>query len=31
MAKAHLKSKVQITGELKGDTLVIAKIIDIKD
>lgn len=31
MAKAHLKGKVQITGELKGDTLVIAKIIDIKD
>jgi len=31
MAKAHLKGKVQITGELKGDTLHIAKIVDIKD
>ena len=31
LAKAHLKGKVQITGELKGDTLHIAKIIDIKD
>ena len=31
LAKAHLKGKVQITGELKGDTLHIAKIVDIKD
>ena len=31
MVKQHLKGKVQITGELKGDTLHIAKIIDIKD
>jgi hypothetical protein len=31
LAKQHLKGKVQITGELKGDTLHIAKIIDIKD
>lgn len=31
LAKAHLKGKVQVTGELKGDTIVIAKIIDIKD
>ncbi len=31
LAKAHLKGKVQVTGELKGDTLHIAKIIDIKD
>ena len=31
MAKQHLKGKVQVTGELKGDTLHIAKIIDIKD
>lgn len=31
LAKQHLKGKVQVTGELKGDTLVIAKIIDIKD
>lgn len=30
-AKQHLKGKVQISGELKGDTLHIAKIIDIKD
>ncbi|MFN0100780.1 MAG: hypothetical protein ACKV2U_01690 [Bryobacteraceae bacterium] len=31
LAKQHLKGKVQVTGELKGDTLHIAKIIDIKD
>lgn len=31
LAKAHLKGKVQVTGELKGDTLIIAKIVDIKD
>ena len=31
VAKQHLKGKVQITGELKGDTLHIAKIVDIKD
>jgi hypothetical protein len=31
LAKAHLKGKVQVTGELKGDTLHIAKIVDIKD
>jgi hypothetical protein len=31
LAKQHLKGKVQITGELKGDTLHIAKIADIKD
>ncbi|MBL8241535.1 MAG: hypothetical protein JNM66_29190 [Bryobacterales bacterium] len=31
MAKQHLKGKVQVTGELKGDTLHIAKIVDIKD
>ena len=31
LAKQHLKGKVQITGELKGDTLHIAKIVDIKD
>jgi hypothetical protein len=31
LAKQHLKGKVQVTGELKGDTLTISKIIDIKD
>ena len=31
LAAKHLKGKVQITGELKGDTLHIAKIVDIKD
>lgn len=31
LAKQHLKGKVQVSGELKGDTLHIAKIIDIKD
>lgn len=31
LAKAHLKGKVQITGEIKGDTIHIAKIVDIKD
>ncbi|HEU0119384.1 MAG TPA: hypothetical protein VFQ91_02590 [Bryobacteraceae bacterium] len=31
LAKQHLKGKVQVTGELKGDTLHIAKIIDVKD
>ena len=31
LAKQHLKGKVQVTGELKGDTLHIAKIVDIKD
>lgn len=31
LAKKYLKGKVQVTGELKGDTLHIVKIIDIKD
>ena len=31
LAKAHLKGKVMITGEVKGDTIHIAKIVDIKD
>lgn len=31
LAKAHLKGKVQITGEVKGDTIHIAKIVDITD
>jgi hypothetical protein len=31
MAKLHLKGKVQVTGELKGDTLHIDKIVDIND
>lgn len=30
LAKQHLKGKVQVTGELKGDTLHVAKIVDIK-
>jgi hypothetical protein len=30
-AGSNLKGKVQITGEVKGDTIHIAKIIDIKD
>jgi hypothetical protein len=31
LAKQHLQGKVQITGEVKGDTIHITKIIDIKD
>jgi len=31
LAKAHLKGKVQISGEIKGDTIHIAKIVDVKD
>ena len=31
LAQKHMKGKVQISGEVKGDTIVIAKIMDIKD
>ncbi len=30
-AKKHLKGKVAITGEVKGDKIVVAKIVDIAD
>lgn len=31
LAKKHLQGKVQISGEVKGDTIHIAKIVAIKD
>jgi len=31
LAKKHLAGKVMISGEVKGDKIVIAKIVDIKD
>lgn len=30
-AKKHLKGKVALTGEVKGDQVVVAKIVDIAD
>ncbi|MCX6604000.1 MAG: hypothetical protein NTV52_10440 [Acidobacteria bacterium] len=31
LAKKHTAGKVMISGEVKGDKIVIAKIVDIKD
>lgn len=31
LAKKHTAGKVMITGEIKGDKIVIAKIVNIKD
>jgi hypothetical protein len=31
LAKQHISGKVMISGEVKGDKIIIAKIVDIKD